>query len=137
MEKSQCPIHNPRVGNDPQFDALLGGIGIEPEQKVLVFLTVCIIVRLLLAGVVNAYHQEKYTPYIMGVVAFFALLNLGRNLDKNQWWSRKLHLVIAVLILLTSGYQILTDTRDRNIAYLLYTDVVIGLSTFGIVYLNC
>ncbi len=66
-----------------------------------------------------------------------AILTLAPALNGPQWWSRKFHLVIAILILMASATQIYTDERDRSIGYLLYADVIFGIATFGYVYLTC
>ena len=132
-----CAIHNPYVQNDPQFDVVLSGLGIEPEQKVLVFLTICIVVRLLIAGVANVYHDTKVLPYVAAVIGIAAMVIIGSNIDQDVWWSRKMHLVIATMIVLSSGYQITSGVRDRSIAYLLYADVLLGLSTFAYTYVSC
>ena len=137
MNYSQCPIHNPRVGNDPDVDVFLSNIGVEPELKLVTFLTICILVRLVLAGLATLYHEKTITPYIVAVVAIFAIWNLFPILDKGQWWSRKFHLVIAILVLLASGVQIYTGKRDITIASLLYIDVLFGILTFGYVYTTC
>jgi cation transport ATPase len=137
MDYSQCPIHNPRVGNDPDTDVFLSNIGIEPEQKLVAFLTICILVRLALAGLTHMYHDRDFTPYVAGIIAIVAIVTLGTNLNKSQWWSRKGHLVIATLILVAAISQIYTGERDKAIAYLLYADVLFGFATFSYVYLTC
>jgi uncharacterized membrane protein len=137
MDKSNCPIHNPLIGNDIDFDSALATMGIEPEQKVLVFLSVCIVLRLLIAGLANTYHKKKFVPYLTVVISLFAIFNLSNKINGTQWWSTKFHLVTSVLLLLTSAHQLYTDTRNRNISYLLYTDVLVGLMTFIYVYYSC
>jgi hypothetical protein len=137
MDYSQCPIHNPRVGNDPEVDAFLMSIGIEPEMKLVTFLTVCILVRLVLAGLATIYSDRKFLPYVAAVAAVFAVFTLTPGINGPQWWSRKFHLVIALLILMASGYQIYTNTRDMSIPYLLYADVIFGFTSFAYVYLTC
>lgn len=137
MDKSNCPIHNPLMGNDPNFDLLLGNIDIDPEQKILVFLSVCVIIRLLVAGLANVYHKKSFVPYITVIIALFAISNLSSTIGGTQWWSKKFHLIIAVLLLLTSAHQIYTGERNRNIPYLLYIDVLVGIMTFVYVYYSC
>jgi len=134
---SACPIHNPLVQNDPDTDIFLSSIGITPEYKLVAFLSVCIIARLLLAGLAQVYSDQDITPYIVLAVSTFAVLTLWSNLHKNQWWSRKTHLIMAVLLVLASSIQIYSNKRDLTIAYLLYADVIIGLSTFAYVYYSC
>lgn len=137
MDYSQCPIHNPRVGNDPEVDNFLMGVGVSPEMKVVTFLTVCIVVRLVLAGLATLYADSTFLPYAAAVAAVFAVFTLAPGVNGPQWWSRKFHLVIALLVLATSGYQICTGERDMSIPYLLYADVAFGISTFAYVYLMC
>jgi phosphatidylserine synthase len=137
MDYSQCPIHNPRVGSDPDVDIFLQNIGVEPEYKLVVFLTICIVVRLALAGLATANYDKPFLPYVAAVAAVFAIFTLVPTLNKSQWWSRKFHLVIALLVLMASGIQIYTDRRDMSIPYLLFADVIFGITTFGYVYFTC
>jgi len=137
MNYSQCPIHNPRVGNDPEVDKFLLGIGVQPEYKLITFLLVCIVVRLVLAGVATVYADHSYLPYVAAVASLFAIFTLAPSINGPQWWSRKFHLVIALLVMFASGYQIYTNKRDMSIPYLLYADVIFGFSTFMYVYTIC
>lgn len=137
MNSSLCPIRNPLIQNDPDVDIFLSNIGITPEYKLVAFLFICLFARLLLAGLANIYHKLDTTPYIVLLASSFAVLTLGSNLGKNQWWSRKIHFIIAILISIAAIIQIYTNKRDLNIAYLLYIDVLFGFMTFLYVYFSC
>lgn len=137
MDITKCPIRNPLYGNDPEFDAILKNINIDVDDKMLVFLTICIVLRYLIAGLSLQYYETDIFPYIFMVITIFALFIVGRNVNQDQWWSRRMHLFIISLILISSLYQITTNERNVSIPILLYTDVTFGLLTFLYVYSMC
>lgn len=136
-DKLSCPIHNPTHQSDQEFDKMLSNIGINIDDKMIVFLTVCIVLRLFIAGLSLQYYDTEMFPYLMLIATIFALLIVGNNINSNQWWSRKTHFAIISLMLISSFHQITTNTRNISIPLLLYTDVAFGIATFGYVYYSC
>lgn len=130
---NKCPV----LQGDADFDNMLQSMGFKLENKIVIFLTICVLVRLVIAGLANQYYDAKYTPYITLIGAIIAILILVPKLGQNQWWFRSLHILIASLIIYKSYGQITTDKRDRMIAYLLFFDVFLGLNTLIRAYMTC
>lgn len=137
MDISKCPIRNPRIASDPSADKFFESIGISLEYKVVLFLTVCIVVRLLLAYLANIYYDYDFVPYVAGIAAIIIMFRIYDQLDIGQWWNRKFHFVIATLVLITSIHQIYTGEKNKSISYLLFADVIFGIMTFMYVYFTC
>lgn len=128
----KCPFSR----GDPSFDPLMKKIGIRPEDKITVFLTICIFVRLLIAGIALQYYNSNFLPYVYFIVGLITAINLFLK-DSDQWWSRKAHIVVSIAIAITASHQIYTGKRDKTIPILLYLDVIIGIITFIILYTYC
>jgi len=101
---SKCP------NDDPQFQKLLENIGMlnKTEDTVLqrrrIYYTICIFVRLAIAGLVFQLREKKWMPYAIGVVALLSIAKLYTSIKDpgNQWWSKRFALVIAILLLLSA-----------------------------------
>jgi hypothetical protein len=115
---------------DPQFDQLLHAIGISNKDKTQVYLTICIVLRLLIAGIAMKYYDREIAPWIFLLIGIAVVIILYPNLNSDQWWSRKTHIIIGLLIISSSSYQLYIGTRDRIVPILLYADVILGLSRY-------
>ncbi len=122
---------------DPNFDATLGSISIAADQKHRVFLTICIILRLLIAGVAYQYYDKRIFLWIALVASALGFLIIYPNVSNNQWWSRKFHLVVVIAIFISAVYQIYMEQVNKSIPILLYTDVFVGIITFIYLYFSC
>jgi hypothetical protein len=113
-------------------DRYVGGIfekmGYSMLQKRDLFYTICIFIRLLMAGTVYNYSKNKYIQY---AVIFFSIISTYLNytkLNECVWWSRKFHLIIAFILLVVSLQIIFKKIKNTKLmAYLLYIDVLFGI----------
>ena len=72
-------------------------------QRRRVYYTICITLRLFLAGLLLQLKDKKWLPYITAIISLYALISLGffRKQD-NQWWSNNFQLLIAILMFIAS-----------------------------------
>ncbi len=72
-------------------------------QRRRVYYTICIFIRLAIAGLVLQLKDKEFLPYILVIISIFPIINLGfyRKQD-NQWWSNTFQLLIAIALLISS-----------------------------------
>lgn len=72
-------------------------------QRRRVYYTICITLRLFLAGLLLQLKDKKWLPYITAIISLYAVISLGffRKQD-NQWWSNNFQLLIAILMFIAS-----------------------------------
>jgi hypothetical protein len=86
---------------DAVFDQTLHNIGIECTERRRVLLTICLPMRLLLAGIVLQYGDRPLVRILIGLGALFSVLSLSKKMDDGQYWNRRVYLILAVGILLS------------------------------------
>lgn len=130
-----CPLSQ----DNPEFDSTLKFIGMDPDNKIVIFFSICVVVRLLIAGIAQQYYDKKYFPYIAAILAIITLIILIPRAVRNDnvWWFRIFHVFIAIQILISSIRQIKNDTLEHVIPTLLYLDVIFGMFTFLFAYMYC
>jgi len=118
----------------PNFDTVtneaLENIGIDPtpENRTRVFYTICIIIRVLLAGIVLHFKDNRYLPYILLIISLFTSYRLYNNLYGKWWWKRSYHLIISLALSITCLLIIFKIIKQTEyMAYILYLDVFIGV----------
>ena len=106
----------------------LKNIGMNPtiENRKIVFLTICIFVRLIIAGLAYQYRNKKWLPYLIIILCGFIIYNLYKTLNLNNWWSKKFHILINILLINVSILIIFKKLDSKYISYLLYIDVIGG-----------
>jgi hypothetical protein len=120
-----------KLKGDKLFDENLFKIlNIEMEDKIRVFLTICILIRLLIAGLSYQYYDSKYIKYFYIIGAISVIMILYPKLNGDVWWNRKVHLIIALFVLFIAVYQIFYNITDKTIPGILYIDVIFGILTF-------
>ena len=104
-------------------------ININPtiENRRRIYYTICIFIRLTLAGIIYYLKDYKYLPYIFIIISLLTIYRLSKNLNGTFWWSRKFHILICLLLIINSIYIILKNKYQNYISYLLYLDVLIPL----------
>ena len=114
--------------DDDTINALIK-LGIKPtiENRIRIFYTICIIARLLLAGSVYYLKDQKLLPYITLLISSLTVLRLSKNINGRFWWSRKFHILIAILLIINSILIIKFNKYKEYISFLLYIDVFGGL----------
>ena len=101
---SKCP------NNNKVFDKFLS-VFIDPNlsakdsavQRRRVYYTVCVLLRLALAGLLLQLKDKSWLPYVVGLFALYSSISLAffRKQD-NQWWSNTFQLTMSVLLVVAS-----------------------------------
>ena len=102
------------------------GINPTPENRSRIFYTICIFVRLLIAGLALQFKNNKWLPYLVIIFSLITSIRLYNNLYGSWWWSRTYHLIISILLIFVSVLVIINKCKPEYIAYLLYIDVLGG-----------
>jgi len=75
------------------------------QRRKQVYYTICILVRALLIAIVYYLRSSSVIQFLVLLGAVVGILNLGKRMTGNQWWSKKfqfiMSLVIAGLVILT------------------------------------
>lgn len=100
-------------------------------QRRRVYYTICITLRLFLAGLLLQLKDKKWLPYITAVISLYAVISLlfFRKQD-NQWWSNNFQLWIGILMLISSILLIF----NKNIIPTYTLSLIFFISIFGGVF---
>lgn len=109
-----CPNSN-KIFDNFLFKSGLIDDDLSPTEKAFqrrrVYYTICVILRLLIAGLLLQLKDKPWLPYVTALVSLIASINLWvyRKQD-NQWWSNNFSLVMnlalfiaSILIILKTG----------------------------------
>ena len=121
--KQVCP------NDDPSFTTMLYKMGMlrhdmSPKEVVAmrmrIYYCVCIIVRAALIVAVYHWRNSIVIRILVFAGAMLGVINLGRRMVGNQWWSKKFQFIMSVIIV---GLVILThynmvDSRSMAVAML-------------------
>lgn len=98
---SKCP------NNNKDFDNFLFKSGLIDDnlssedkayQRRRVYYTICITLRLLLAGLILQLKDKAWVPYVFAFFSGYSVYNYTFNRKEyNQWWSNKFQLAMAVI----------------------------------------
>tara|TARA_B110000495_G_C22474337_1_gene293735 strand:+ start:125 stop:520 length:396 start_codon:yes stop_codon:yes gene_type:complete len=118
----------PNIDNDT-LEALKN-MGINPSVKnrIRIYYTICIVLRLFIAGLAYQFKDTLWLPYITLIISMFTSYRLYNNLEGKQWWSRSFHFYICILLTIISTLIIFGYIRGEYISYLLYLDVIGGFT---------
>ena len=93
--------------DDPYFTRTMYRIGLlrkgmKPEEIVQrrnqVYYTICIVVRALLIAFVYYLRNFLVIQFLVLLGAIVGIVNLGKRMDGNQWWSKKFQFVMSLVI---------------------------------------
>lgn len=102
--KQVCP------NDDPSFTTMLYKMGMlrhdmSPKEVVAmrmrIYYCVCIIVRAALIVAVYHWRNSSLTRVLVFVGAMLGVINLGRRMVGNQWWSKKFQFIMSIIIAVT------------------------------------
>jgi hypothetical protein len=102
--KQVCP------NDDPSFTTMLYKMGMlrhdmSPKEVVAmrmrIYYCVCIIVRAALIIAVYHWRNSSITRVLVFVGAMLGVINLGRRMVGNQWWSKKFQFIMSIIIAVT------------------------------------
>lgn len=102
------------------------GVNYSPKNRAVIFYTVCIILRLFIAGLVYQFRYKKWLPYLFIIPCILVIYNISTNTYGRWWWSRPFHLLICILLFIVSIMVITGDISGKYLSYLLYLDVLVG-----------
>ena len=72
-------------------------------QRRRVYYTICVLIRLAIAGLLLQLKDKNYIPYIVAVIYFFSIINMSfYRKEDNQWWSNKFQLVMSISMFISS-----------------------------------
>jgi len=105
-------------------------IGLVPNVKnrMILYYTLCIVLRLFIAGLAYHFRDSYWLPYLVLIVSLYIGYRISKNLNGNEWWSRKFHLIITILLSIVSVLIILNKVDGKYISYLLYLVVFVGFT---------
>lgn len=102
---SACP------NNNKIFDRMLFKSGLIDDslsdadkayQRRRVYYTICIFIRLVIAGLVLQLKDKEFTPYVVGIISIYPIISLGfYRTEDNQWWSNKFQLAISIALFIS------------------------------------
>ena len=111
---SSSKTHHMCPNDDPYFTRTMYRIGLLRkgmtakeivQRRKQVYYSICIIFRALLIAIVYYLRSSLVIQFLVLLGAVVGIINLGKRMDGNQWWSKKfqfvMSLVIASLVVLT------------------------------------
>ena len=99
-------------------------------QRRRVYYTICVLIRLAIAGLLLQLKDHKYIPYIVAVIYFFSIINMSfYRKEDNQWWSNKFQLVMSISMFISSLLIILKTGLPTY-----FLSLIFFLSVFGGVF---
>ena len=120
--------------SDPNFDKVMSRFfditaSDYPEKRKMVYYTICIWVRLALYTYIYKHKDEKYIPYLVGILALGAIVNLQGSITNpgNQRWSKRFDLLISVLLLISCIGVVNGKIDSVYIPGLLYISLIGGI----------
>jgi len=103
---STCPNNN-KIFDDFLFNSGLIDRNLDDISKAYqrrrVYYTICVLLRLALAGLILQLKDKWWLPYVIGIIALYSWINLlFFRKEDNQWWSNKFQATISILLFLSS-----------------------------------
>lgn len=100
--------------------------GATPNERMCLFYTICIPLRLFLTMFVF-WHSSS--TIVQGVLLLTSLTSIftnfrGMKTANENWWSQNFHLLTSILI-----FSSVIGRRSDVVPYVMFADVVFGLST--------
>jgi hypothetical protein len=75
------------------------------QRRKQVYYTICIVFRVLLIAIVYYLRSSLVIQFLVLLGAVVGIVNLGKRMDGNRWWSKKFQFVMSLVI---AGLVILT-----------------------------
>jgi hypothetical protein len=99
-------------------------------QRRRVYYTICIMIRLAIAGLVLQLKDKEFMPYVIGIISIYPIISLGfYRTEDNQWWSNKFQLAISIALFISCLLIILKTQIPKYIPSL-----ILFISVFGGVF---
>jgi uncharacterized membrane protein YqgA involved in biofilm formation len=68
------------------------------QRRKQVYYTICIVFRALLIAIVYYLRNSLVIQFLVLLGAVVGIVNLGKRMDGNQWWSKKFQFVMSLVI---------------------------------------
>ena len=81
------------------------------QRRKQVYYSICIIVRALLIAIVYYLRNSLVMQFLVLMGAVVGIVNLGKRMDGNQWWSKKFQFVMSIVI---TGLVVLTFLKKAK-----------------------
>ena len=120
--KNNCP----NIDKDTLSGLKNIGVKMNIENRKILFYTLCVVLRLFIAGLVYQLKDKHWLPYIIISFSLLIIYRLYDKIDGNFWWSRKFHMFICSLLIVVSVLKINGYVDGKYLSYLLYIDVGFG-----------
>ena len=99
-------------------------------QRRRVYYTICIMIRLTIAGLVLQLKDKEFMPYVICIISIYTIISLGfYRTEDNQWWSNKFQLAISIALFISCLLIILKTQIPTYIPSL-----ILFISVFGGVF---
>ena len=97
--------------------------GFSQKQRLLIFLTICIPVRLSLVYITKKYNKSNILKFATLLFAFLSIYNNSKSLynKSNVIWDRRFHILTSIIIAIS-----IISSNYNFVPYILLSDVIIG-----------
>ena len=112
--QDMCP------NDDPYFTRTMYRIGLLRkgmtaeeivQRRKQLYYSICIIIRALLIAIVYYLRNSLVMQFLVLMGAVVGIVNLGKRMDGNQWWSKKFQFVMSIVI---TGLVVLTFLKKAK-----------------------
>lgn len=112
----------------------LESAGFDERQRFLLFVLVCIPLRLSFAFFAHKFRDSSTVRAILLVAGVLSVITNANSISGNPWWSRKVHLVsslllVGTLLILFSNPGSNDSKVSRLPSAILLADVLFGMSS--------
>lgn len=102
---------------------LIESAGVSVLHRNLLFLSVCVPLRVAVACAARATHTRLWFPYVAATLSVVAIYTNTKAADAGVWWSRRTHAAHALAVLILVA--LLGETK--YVPCVLFSDVLFGL----------
>lgn len=103
---------------------LIESTGVSVLQRKMLFLGICVPLRLGIAYTASTAHARQWFAYVAAAFSVVAIyINAVKAADVSVWWSRRAHAAHALAVLVLVA---LLNTR-KYVPYVLFSDVLFGV----------
>ena len=108
----------------------LESLGYSVNQRHLLFLLVCIPLRLSFPAVAFKFRESTKVNFLLMVAGIISILVNFRNLRGNPWWNRKNNLMSSALLVLAVIASMYKEEYNKAPAIILLIDVLFGVGSY-------
>ena len=102
-------------------------LGVSVKNRKLLFYGICIWVRLGLVYLTYLLYNKTWFPYLVAGISSLSLFFIKFEKEECVWWSRRIHKIMLILVLIASIHQIIVKDKNYIISILIFIDLIIGI----------